>query len=290
MTEPLRFDPAAALLDLPERDREARVEELLLIGLDHYFNEQYEQAINVWTRVLFLDRGHARARAYIERARSAVSERQREGEELIHSGAAAFQRGDADAARRLITSALERGAATEEAFALLERLNRVEAAGVQQESRASRKSYTRHEGQTAEQVQAGRGRTRLAWVAAGALCGLAGGALALAFVATRGESWLPLGAGSTPAVVAVRSSERLPVPAPAEVSMARGRALYEKGRLGEALATLEEIRHGDPLRAAADQLRAAIQRRLLESARAGEPPRAAPAAPTRHAPPPVGRR
>ena len=37
----------------------------------------YEQAIHVWTRVLFLDRGHARARAYIERARSALAERQR---------------------------------------------------------------------------------------------------------------------------------------------------------------------------------------------------------------------
>ena len=43
---------------------------------------RHELAINVWTRVLFLDRGHARARAYIERARSAVAERQREGEEL----------------------------------------------------------------------------------------------------------------------------------------------------------------------------------------------------------------
>src|SRR5436190_17816616 len=65
----------------PLREHEgsdSRIEELLLAGLDHYFNGQPEQAINVWTRVLFLDRAHARARAYIERARTAIAERQRE--------------------------------------------------------------------------------------------------------------------------------------------------------------------------------------------------------------------
>ncbi len=69
---------------MPERERDARVEDLLLTGLDHYFAGQHELAISVWTRVLFLDRGHARARAYIDRARSAIAERQREGEELVH--------------------------------------------------------------------------------------------------------------------------------------------------------------------------------------------------------------
>src|SRR5919112_335185 len=91
----------------PLRDHESsesRIEELLLAGLDHYFNGQHELAISVWTRVLFLDRSHARARAYIERARGAIAERQREGEELLQTGAAAFQRGDAEGARRLLTS------------------------------------------------------------------------------------------------------------------------------------------------------------------------------------------
>jgi hypothetical protein len=32
-----------------------------LAGLDHYFAAQYDFAIQVWTRVLFLDRSHARA-------------------------------------------------------------------------------------------------------------------------------------------------------------------------------------------------------------------------------------
>src|SRR6187549_2239341 len=110
--------------------RESRIEELLLAGLDHYFAGQHDLAISVWTRVLFLDRSHARARAYIERARGAVAERQREGEELLQTGAAAFSRGDTADARRLLTSAVERGARPEEALAMLERLERLAPAEV----------------------------------------------------------------------------------------------------------------------------------------------------------------
>ena len=72
MTDPLRFDrPAAG--DADSRERDARIEELLLVGLDHYFAGRHELAINIWTRVLFLDRSHGKARAYIERARSALA-------------------------------------------------------------------------------------------------------------------------------------------------------------------------------------------------------------------------
>src|SRR5688500_12933952 len=271
MTEPLRSDPAADAAEVPERDREARVEELLLSGLDYYFNGHLEQAINVWTRVLFLDRGHARARAYIERARSAVSERQREGEELIHSGAAAFQRGDAHAARKLITSALERGAASEEAFALLERLDRLEAAGVPQESRLGHQAPTMPRRRVDTSDGADRHRTRLAWVAAGAVCGLAGGALALTLLWARGEAWLPITAGPAPSSLAAGADDPLPVPAPAEVWLSRSRRLYERGRLHDALTALDEIRHGDPLALQADDLRATIQRALLESGRGTAP-------------------
>src|SRR3954471_11421935 len=88
--------------------RQSRIEELLLAGLDHYFSGQHELAISVWTRVLFLDRTHARARAYIERARTAIAERQREADELLHAGLAAFSRGDSNDARRLLMSAVDR--------------------------------------------------------------------------------------------------------------------------------------------------------------------------------------
>ena len=266
MTEPRRSDLPADTAEVPERDRDARIEQLLVSGLDHYFNGQHELAINVWTRVLFLDRGHARARAYIERARSAVSERQREGEELIHAGAAAFQRGDPHAARRLLTSALERGAATEEVFALMERLDRLEAAGVQGDG--AHGLMTAPAVRRTQPLPPTHSRTRLRWIGAGVLLGMCA-AVALMLWA-RGES--PSARPSEGAAASVpRVEEPLPVPAPAEIRIERARTLFESGRLREALPLLDEVRPGEPMSGQADELRARIQRQLLESR--GGPPR-----------------
>jgi len=91
-------------------DIDSRVESLLLTGLDHYFAGEYERAISAWTRVLFLDRGHARAKAYIDRARGVIAERQRHSEELLHRGVAAFNRGETANARALLQSAVEQAA------------------------------------------------------------------------------------------------------------------------------------------------------------------------------------
>src|SRR3954466_3815286 len=112
-------------LDAASADRDAKIEQLLLVALDHYFAARYDHAINIWTRALFLDRNHARARAYIERARSALAEQQRESEELLHSGIAAFERGQIEAARELLNAAVQRGGAHEVALAFLTRIDRI---------------------------------------------------------------------------------------------------------------------------------------------------------------------
>src|SRR6476620_12553988 len=119
MSDPLRTETSRPSEPASRAERDAKIEQLLLLGLDHYFAAQYDQAINVWTRALFLDRSHARARAYIERARSALAERQRESEELLQNGVAAFQRGEADEARRLLQAAIDGGAPSEDALAVL---------------------------------------------------------------------------------------------------------------------------------------------------------------------------
>jgi tetratricopeptide (TPR) repeat protein len=272
MSDPRRSDPAADAADLSERNRDARVEELLLSGLDHYFHGRHDLAINIWTRVLFLDRGHARARAYIERARSAEAERLREGEELVHAGAAALSQGDAEAARRLLSSALERGAPSDETLAMLDRLQRLEAAGLQQTLPPRRSQPAMAPRAHATPVTA---PARLGWIAAGALLGMAA-ALALLLWAG-GEAWV-----TSPQVQGVvsgapRIEDPLPVPTPAEVALTRARVLFDKGRLREALPALEAIRPGDPLRPQADDLKAAIQRRLLETRpREATPPGAPP--------------
>src|SRR5882672_5155730 len=126
MTDPLRTDTSDPIDAASAADRDARIEQLLLAGLDHYFAGQYDHAINVWTRALFFDRSHARARAYIERARRAQAERQRESEELLHNGTTAYRSGNVKEARRLLQAALDAGAPLELAFPMLERLNQLE--------------------------------------------------------------------------------------------------------------------------------------------------------------------
>src|SRR6266478_1564192 len=127
MSDPSRTESSRGRDEASGADRDAKIEQLLLVGLDHYFAQRYDQAINVWTRVLFLDRSHPRARAYVERARSALAERQRESEELLQNGVAAFERGEGGEARRLLQAALDGGAPSDEALAVLDRLNRFEA-------------------------------------------------------------------------------------------------------------------------------------------------------------------
>ena len=57
------------------------------------------------------------------------------------------------------------------------------------------------------------------------------------------------------------------MPSPADVSLTRARVFYSNGRLRDALAALDAIGPGDPLRAQADDLRITIQRQLLATAR-----------------------
>jgi hypothetical protein len=268
MTDPLRSGRPPASPEGPDRDRDARVEELLLTGLDHYFSGQHDLAVNVWTRVLFLDRGHARARAYIERARSAIAERQREGEELLHTGVAAFQRGDQSAARALLKSAIDRGAGGEEALALLQRIDRLEAAPLHVDT-------ARHAARTGREVPATAADTatssRLRWIVAGAAAGVLLAALGLMMLGDQGAHWFGL-SREVRATSPARPEEPLPVPTASDLSLSRARALRSRGHLREALTALDAIGYGDRLQPQADELRARIQQELLMAARASRRP------------------
>jgi hypothetical protein len=276
MTDPLRSGRPPASPEGPDRDRDARVEELLLTGLDHYFSGQHDLAVNVWTRVLFLDRGHARAKAYIERARSAIAERQREGEELLHTGVAAFQRGDQAAARALLKSAVDRGAGGEEAMALLQRLDRLDVSTGYVEAGARHIATARDVPLPSPEAA---GRTRLAWIVAGAVAGVLLAALTLVSIGDRGAEWFGLSRDPRTALPP-RAEEPLPIPAASELSLARARALRARGHLREALHALDPISYGDRFRSQADALRGTIQQELLAASRASEQssqPAAAPA-------------
>jgi tetratricopeptide (TPR) repeat protein len=251
----------------------SRIEELLLAGLDHYFSGQHELAISVWTRVLFLDRSHARARAYIERARGAIAERHREGDELLQTGAAALSRGEIETARRLLTSAVERGARPEEALAMLERLERLAPADGNVEPDDAVQPGLRRYTHRLAGVSTERPGIRAATLLLVLAIGLASGVLMMIARSSRTWPWsVTLAPAQAGAGAGNAAQEALPVPAASEVSLARARTWSGSGRLRDALAALDAIRLDDPLRAQADELRARIQQQLLDSAHATQAP------------------
>jgi tetratricopeptide (TPR) repeat protein len=264
MTESSRSDSVHAHEGASEADRDAKIEQLLLAGLDHYFAAQYQQAINVWTRALFLDRSHARARAYIERARSAMAERQRESEEMLQHGVDAFRRGEGDEARRLLNAAIDGGAPPDEAFVVLERLNRLEAPTMLAPSVRDEDARDTDAASVTD-----RGHRPISGVVLAVIVILAVGGYAA--VATDQVDWRVLlmlqdpPAANAPAPVAREMA--LPLPRRGETALNTARSLAARGRLHEALTALDDVRSTDPQKQDADRLRADIQRQLLAATR-----------------------
>jgi hypothetical protein len=246
-------------------ERERTIDALLVAGLDLYFAGQYEQAIHTWTRVLFLDRSHARARAYIDRARTVQVERQRETDELLHRGLAALDAGDTDRARALLASVVERGGAVEAAEAALGRLLRLDLAAT-----AEPVAMASGQGRSAiEHPASPRRRRRSAWI----LAVTAGVLLVVAATfAFRWDGFEAFGRSTREASLAAPAPtppEPLPRPSLADLALHRARALVARGHLHEALATLAGIGPTDPRWAEADRLRADVQRALLAADDAG---------------------
>jgi hypothetical protein len=280
-------------------DRAALIEQLLLAGLDQYFSGHYEQAIHVWTRVFFLDRGHARARAYIERARGALAEKQREAEaqglDESSSTAVGAVRVVSVTSRVMVESATARGVAprrfsrrdlllgsselpmeegaaataTATAPAMLATLDA--EIGDSRPDRSDRADRGDRADRTDRaETASGSGtrlRTHVVLVTLAVVLLCSAGYLVLD--RDRLATWWRMpadpatgGLTSTP----ILTTEPLPVPRASEQALAHARTLYERGRLHEALRALTPIRVDDPLRRDADILLAEIQRALLDSA------------------------
>ena len=259
MTEPLRTAPGSD--GSADADRDALIERLLVAGLDHYFEGRYEQAVNIWTRVAFLERGHGRARAYIERARGALAERQRETEEFLHRGLEAYRSGDVASARELLTRAVADGG-SETAQVFLQRL------GIAEAGHAAAATVPRTVGDNTPLVgpPLRRHTDRLApkpstnWIATIGVGIIIVSSIFLA--APPIALWLGEQGAAAPAS-SPQVSEPVPVVRMSEMRLARARSLYVSGKLHDALRILEAIDRGDPLRRDADTLTATIQAALL---------------------------
>jgi hypothetical protein len=260
VSDPLRSDSINSPEQHAETERDAKVERLLLTGLDHYFSSDYAQAIDVWTRALFIDRGHARARAYIDRARSALAEQQRESEELLHNGIAAFERGEIGGARQLLNAAVQRGGAHEVALAFLTRIERINAAtpGLPLMEVAPVLIPTLPFSAPAARRFGGVLSALFALsVAAVGVYALTPWGQVRALIPSFGAA---SEAGLAPVIPA---REPLIVPRESEAAMERARALFASGHPHDALRALELVRPADALRGEADTLKETIQRELI---------------------------
>jgi len=266
MADPLPSGPRPSPAHHGAED-DARIEHLLVTGLDHYFAGEFEPAINLWTRVLFLDRNHDRARAYIDRARSAQAEQQRASEALVHQGLEAFDRGEVGRARALLSHALDQGASHDLALGVLGRIDRLEV-GQQLSSAPPARSEVRQrsltKGTAAPAAHSARRSLASAWMFLVLTVAVAAGLLA--WTAPDLSLWWPASSEAARPFAAPVALTPLPVPAPTEVYVTRARRFFAGGKLRDALAALDRIPQGDSLRPDADRLRGDIQRELLLSA------------------------
>ncbi|MGE0359728.1 MAG: hypothetical protein AB7H93_21135 [Vicinamibacterales bacterium] len=255
MTEPTP-GPEPGPENLSDVERQTRIEQLLVSGLDEYFAGRLDHAINVWTRVLFLDRANDRARAYIDRARRAQAESQRETEALVHQGLQAFDGGDVERARALLTAALERGAAHEQTLPVLHRIGLL--ASPPSAAPAPRRPRWRRVARSAAPAAARPWR----WPLALALLAMSGAGLWIVLTPTGDD------AGSAAPVVDPAAAV-LPVPGASDAHLARAEQLFTAGKLPDALAVLDRVSPGDDAYPAAQALRGRVQRELLQAAAAG---------------------
>src|SRR6185369_8509761 len=251
-SDPLRNETTGPL-DAPDAasgaERDAKIEQLLLAGLDHYFAAQYDQAVNIWTRALFFDRNHPRARAYIERARGAQAERQRESEELLHNGAIAYRRGDGREARRLLQAALEAGAPFEDTFPMLERLNQLDTAAAAPAISRARQPQPSPGAATEPR------RSQTFWSFAAGLSLIAIAAAAIYAVTSSRVEWTALsslaGARTAPSPAPTLREATLGVPTNGEMALTSAKQLLSKRDLHGAMAALGRVRSTDPQKAEA---------------------------------------
>ncbi len=254
MTEQNRLENSG---DAPGAGPDSRVDDLLVEGLEKYFQGQYEDAIHLWTRVLFLDRSHASARGYIDRARSAIVERQRRAEESLQHVAALLEQGRTNEARLQLQQATTVLGEDERTAALRLGLERLERAfGGPPRIRAAAEPV-----KVSWEVWLSTRVTVRAWLAAAAVVVVT---VVLVSINVPG-----LGLGVGPAAVIpspTLSAAPVTVPSHAEVALVRARTLYARGRLAEALQVLDRIEPEQIFRDETDRLRIDIQRLLLAAA------------------------
>jgi hypothetical protein len=163
---------------------------------------------------------------------------------------------------------MNRGAPSDEALAVLDRLDRLEHSAAPA-ARSPVERGERPRGLTG--VDSGNAKSVLRVVGWTAIVSVAATAVGVAVIALHPDwrSLLVRDSAPRPAATPTASNASLPLPRRGETLLKRAQLLEASGRLREALVTLELVRSTDPQKPEADQLRERIQKTLVALA---EPP------------------
>ncbi|HVS08998.1 MAG TPA: tetratricopeptide repeat protein [Planctomycetota bacterium] len=85
----------------------SRIDELLAEGQRAFDESQYQNAIDVWSRIYLIDLDHAEANRRIDAARKLKAEQERVADEQLHEGVRALEEGRSEEARAILERLLE---------------------------------------------------------------------------------------------------------------------------------------------------------------------------------------
>jgi tetratricopeptide (TPR) repeat protein len=264
----------------PSPDASSKSSELFEQGEELFSRGLYHQAIHVWTRILFLDRGNAEARVRIDKAKEAVAERQRQIDAEVAEARLLFDFGDIENARERVRSVLAFDGRHSEASALaaaIEALDRrsepvketppePEAVPVPEKTAPSKGVVFKvPKGRRASPRRRAHAGSKLSMAAfvAGALLIFGLSALYL------GRNWDSivsggtLGRGRGETVAALPDALGSSAPDLSEIRYYNGERLFEQARYREALAELRRVDRDSRVVAEARSLILRIEDRLL---------------------------
>ena len=271
---------------------------LLQHGRGLFRHGRLQQAIHVWTRILFLDRNNRAARDAIGRAKRVIAESQRELDALVLDAARCDASGDRHGARERLTKVLSLDPRHAEGRSLLEQIEEQERRG---EARAGTVVGKALED---DEISSSRRRRvtvkpstetepasplKMAAFLFSALCLFAAGALYLHlnwdFLVSDGLGATSIGseAVALPSSGAVDPRALPSLPPLSELHYFNGARLHSKGLYREALTELAQVKRGGPNFEEARSLILRIEERLLRgfvTARTPSEPLTQPTQPT----------
>lgn len=275
---------------LREPEAPSRFESLLQQASGLYDEGRYESAVHVWTRVLFLERGHPEARRGIELAKRALAERQRSLDAAVADARALFEAGDVETARERTRSVLAveprhaeachldteiRGAESRRDLAAAPpETNEPPASSVELSSsealpRVSR-PRARRPASSREAAASGPAKLKMGLFAMAVILvfALGGGFLRANWDVLVGDGAFAAGRSSMPPPGTAR--ELPPVPGLDELHYYNGARLFAEGRYREARVELALVDRSSAVAVDARNLILRIEERLLRGAKDAE--------------------